>query len=263
MNCGDIRRLAPFYITGELDAPRAAEFDAHLKDCLSCMRELERQARLDARLREVILAEETNVTRVDRRVRELIAAEAEGTPVPQLQPRPRRWALATMGIAAALLLAATGYRTLLGTHVARVYADAATDHRLEIVQQEPRSWLTDSSQIAALAAGQGIPASAVTALASGGYRLGRAKFCWLDGRVFLHLVFSGGGQEFSVYLRQRDDNPLPGPAREISNGRTLCASDLGKEHVASIETAHLMAMIVTDQSAEAALSFARFASAVL
>lgn len=263
MNCGDITRLAPFYISGELDAPRAAEFDAHLKDCLSCMRELERQARLDARLREVILAEETNVTRVDRRVRELILAEAEGAPVPQLQPRPRRWVVATMGIAAALLLAATGYRTLLGMNVARVYADAATDHRLEIVQQQPRSWLTDSTQMAALAAGQGIPASAETALASGGYHLNRAKLCWLDGRVFLHLVFSAGGQEFSVYLRQRDAKPLPGPGREISNGKTLCATDLGKEHVASIETAQLTAVVVTDQSADAALRFARFASAVL
>lgn len=264
MNCGDIAQLAPLYITGELEARRAAEFDAHLKTCPACLQELERQARLDARLRELILAEETDVARVDRRVRELIAAEAEGKPLPQLQPKPRRWVVAAIGIAAvAVVLAAAGYRTLLGTHVARVYADAARDHQREVVQQQPRPWLTDPAQIAALAEQQGIASSAVAALSSGGYHLRRARLCFLDRRIFLHLVFSEGEREFSVYLRRRGAETLPGPVREIANGKPLCTSDLDNEHVASIETSQLIALVVNDRSSDAALSFARFASAVL
>lgn len=264
MTCDEIAGLAPLYITGELDARLSAEFDAHLKTCPACMRELERQARLDARLREVVLAEESNATRVDRRVRELIAAESEGKPLPQLQPGPRRWAVAVIGVAAVtLVLAAVGYRTLPGQQVVRVYADAARDHRIEIVQQQPRPWLTDPAQIAALAEQQGIAPSAVSALASGGYHLNRAKLCFLDHRIFLHLVFSDGVQEFSVYLRQRDAKALPGPVREIANGKPLCTSDLDNEHVASIETPYLTALVVTDRSSDAALNFARFASAVL
>ena len=80
MNCPDISELAPLYLAGELDRPRAAQFDAHLKTCPECFRELETQSRLDVRLREVLLAEEVDVVRVNRRVRELLAtAEAEAS----------------------------------------------------------------------------------------------------------------------------------------------------------------------------------------
>lgn len=264
MTCGEIVRLAPRYITGELDARQAVEFDAHLKTCPACIRELERQARLDARLREVVLAEEVNAARVDHRVRELLAAEPGGESVPKPRPGSRLWAAAAVGVAAAaLILALMGYRMLAGAHVARVYADAAWDHRLEVVQQQPRAWLTDPAQIAALAEQQGIAPSAIQALTSGGHHLNRAKLCFLEHRVFLHLVFSDGRQEFSVFLRRRDENNLPGPVREIANGKPLCTSDLQDEHVASLETAQLVALVVSDQSSDAALNFARFASAVL
>ena len=264
MTCDEVTRLAPLYITGELDAQLAAELDAHLKACQACMRELERQSRLDAHLREVVLGEETNVARVDRRVRELIAAEAEGQSLPQLPARSPRWAAAAVAVAAsAIVLATVGYRTLAGKQVARVYADAAWDHGLEVVEHQPRPWLTDPAQIAALAEGQGIEPSAVTALASGGYHLNRAKLCFLDHRVFLHLVFSDGVREFSVYLHSRDGIELPASVREFSNGDPLCTSEVKDEHVASVETPQLVAVIVTDQSSDAALNLARFASAVL
>jgi len=264
MTCSEVTYLTPLYVTGELDARRAAEFDAHLKSCPACMRELERQARLDVRLREMLLAEETDVARVDRRVRELIAAESAGAALPQLQPRSRRWLGAAVSIAAVVILViGLGYRALLGTRVARVYADAAFDHHLEIVLHGPRPWLTDPAEIAVLAGQQGIAPSAVTALASSGYHLNRGKLCFLDGRIFLHLVFSDGTQEFSVYLHKRDARPLPGPVREIANGKPLCTSDIKSEHVAFVESSTLVALVVTDQSADAALNFARFASAVL
>ena len=50
MNCSDISELAPLSVSGELDRGRAADFDEHLKTCSECFRELETQARLDARL---------------------------------------------------------------------------------------------------------------------------------------------------------------------------------------------------------------------
>jgi len=264
VNCNDLGRLAPLYITGELDEWQAAEFDEHLRSCPACLRELELQSRLDARLREVVLAEESNAARVDSRVRQLIAAESERQIPPQHAPRSRRWASAAIAIAAAaIVLAAVGYRTLVGTSVARVYADAAWDHGVEVVDRQPRPWLTDPAQIAELAEKQGISPSAVTALDSGGYRLERGKLCFLDHRIFLHLVYSDDVREFSVYLRPRDAKALTASVREISNGEPLCTSDLGNEHVASVETPQLTALVVTNQSSDAALNFARFVSAVL
>jgi anti-sigma factor RsiW len=264
MNCGEIARQAPLYITGELDARQAAEFDAHLRTCEECMRELERQARIDARLREAVLTEEDDTSRIDHRVREMIAAKAARHPVPVFRPRFRGWAAAALAIAAAaIVLAGVGYRTLVRQPVAPVYAAAARDHGIEVVQHQWRPWLTDPSQIATLAEQQGIARSVVTALASGGYRLSRGKLCFLDHRIFLHLVYTDGIREFSVYLRTRDSKPLPVAAREISNGKPLCTSDLDGEHVASIETPQLTAVIVTGESSDAALKLARFASAVL
>lgn len=261
MDCSDITELAPLYIAGELDSKRASEFDAHLKSCPACLRELETQSRLDARLREVLLAEEVDVSRVNRRVRELIAAESAGGLVPQLKPKPRRWVTAAMGIAASLLLLAAGY-LLLPVHVARVYADAARDHRTEVVEQQPRRWLTDPAKIDALAEQQGITDSVPWELASG-YRLVGARICRLDGRLFLHAVYSDGTEEFSLFLRRRDGQSLPGTIRGISHGRFLHVSVAGNEHVSSFETSRLTAMVVADQPSGAALRFAKSVSAAI
>jgi hypothetical protein len=262
VNCGEIARLAPLYITGELEAARAAEFDRHLRSCPSCIEEVERQARLDARLREVILAQETDVAEVDRRVRDLIAAEGKGHRLPRLRPVWRRWATVAMGSAAALALIVVGYGSV-GRHVPRVYADAAVDHRLEVTERQPRPWLNDPEQIALLAQQQGIARAALNAITSRGYRLLRAKLCYLDRHSFLHLVLSDGTHEFSLYLRQSDGKPLPGPVREIANGKPLCTSNLAHSYIASMETPELVTVVVTGQSADAALNFARFAAAVL
>jgi hypothetical protein len=299
MNCTDIFELAPLYITSELGARRSAEFDDHLKGCLTCLGELQRLARLDAGLREAVLSEQVDASRVDRRVREVITqsggvvlassqsrplsdqidalkvdrrvrdliTESGGvvlaSPEPHPQPGSRSWVLAAMGVAAMLLLVVAGYRLLLGTHVARVYADAATDHRMEVVQQQPRHWFVDSAGLATIAAKEGVPLSAVQALSSGEYKLARAKICYLDRRLFLHLVFTDGNQEFSVYLRPKDANPLPGTPHELANGKPIHTSDVDNEHVASFETSQLTGMVVTDQSSAASLQFARFAAAVL
>ncbi len=261
MNCSDITEFAPLYISAELDSRRAGEFDAHLKSCPACMGELETQARLDERFREALLTEKIDVSRVNRRIRELIAAESSGPVAAPSLPRPRRWMAASMGIAAAFLLLAAGYRLLPG-RVARVYADAGRDHQLEVVEQQPRPWITDPEKIAALAEQQGIPGSVPLELDSS-YHLERAKICRLDGRLFLHLVYSDGSREFSLFLRQRDGQHLTGAIRGFSNGRLLRASSAGSENISSFESSHLMAMVATDQPADAALRFAKAASAVL
>jgi anti-sigma factor RsiW len=261
VNCGEITRSAPLYITGELDAQRAAEFDKHLRTCSACIEEIERLARLDARLREVILAQETDVAEVNRRVRDLIAAEGRGHRLPRFRPGWRRWAAvaAVAGLVAALVVLA-GSRA---QQVPRVYLDAATDHRLEVIQHQPRPWSDRPQQIRSLAEQQGIAPAAVAALTSGPYRLVRGKLCYLDHRLFLHLVLSTGAREISVYLRQRYAKALSAPMREIADGKPLCTSDLDPNHIASLETPDLVVLVVTDESPTAALNFARFAATVL
>ncbi|HXO44189.1 MAG TPA: zf-HC2 domain-containing protein [Candidatus Cybelea sp.] len=261
MNCADITEIAPLYISAELDARRASEFDAHLQTCPACRSELESQARLDERFREALLADEVDVSRVNRRIRELIAAESSRPAASVSRPRPARLAAAAAGVAAAFLLLIAGYLLVPG-HVARVYADAARDHQLEVVLRQARPWIVDPAAIAALAVQQGIADPVPPELGSG-YRLERAKVCRLDGRLYLHLVYSDGTREFSLFLRQRDGQHLTGPIRGFADGRFLRAASAGDEHLLSFETSHLTAMVATDQPADAAKRFAKAASAAL
>lgn len=134
-----------------------------------------------------------------------------------------------------------------------VYAAAARDHRSEVILHQHRAWLTDRASLETLAAREGVTVSAVFNLAPQGYHLDRAKFCRLAGNVFLHLVYSDGTREFSVFLRSRDGSRADG----------VQSADLAPEKLAVFRTERLDGMIVTDGSIQDALRFARSAQAVL
>ena len=174
--CADLAELAPLYLSGELDSRRASVLDAHLKRCPGCFEELLRQAHVGAARRRI---------------------------QPVARPhRPRPWVIAVMSAAAMFLLAALGFLVLMGPQLVRVYAAAARDHRHEIAERQPRRWVTDRAQIAALADRRGVPGSAVLALSAQGYHLERGRLCFVGRRVFVHLVYSADGHEFSVGLGQ-------------------------------------------------------------
>jgi len=265
MNCNEIHELAPLFVCGELDAARAAEFDAHLKTCSSCLQEIEEQARIDARLRQALLAEGVDVQRVNRRIRELMAAEPM-TPavVPQALPVAAsrlRWLSAALGIAAAFVLAAAGYLLSPGKF-SRVYAAAAEDHQGEVIDHSPRRWFTDPAQIAAVEKHFGLSIDVPQEL-SGGYRLEHAKVCQLDGKLYVHAVYTDGTHEFSLFLRPREGQRLTGSISGVANGRLLHASSAGDEHLASFKTARLLAVVATNQDSSDAIADARLASAAI
>jgi anti-sigma factor RsiW len=258
MNCSDIHELAPLYVSGELDAAHAAGFDAHLKNCLSCLDEIEAQSRLDARLRQALLAEDVDVVRVNRRIRERMAAETAQPSGVSVAPRGRPWMKAAWGIAAAFVLTLAGYLTLPG-RFEKVYADAAQDHRLEVVDHGLRRWTTDPTELAALEQRLGISWDVPHQLA-GGYHFEHGKICRLDGQLYLHLVYTDGTTEFSLFLRPRDGERLTGRISGASNGRLLRASSSGDEHLAAFATSHLIAVVAVDKPAGESVECARMAS---
>lgn len=258
MNCRDITTLAPLYISGELDEARATAFAEHLRSCSDCASELERQTEMDTLLRAGVLGEDLDSTALDTRVRKQIAA---GLPR-RLPPAARLLALAA-SMVFLLLVAGLSYRALLSRKSASVYADAARDHRTEVVNQQPRRWLVDPTAIETLAAQQGLAKPAIGALIPAGYRAERGKLCRLDGRVFLHLVYTDGKHEFSLYLRRGDAGPLAADPRESVNGRQLYAADFADEHLSCFHTEAMSTMVVTEQSSETALQLARFFAAAL
>jgi anti-sigma factor RsiW len=238
MKCSDIAEFAPLYLTGELDPARTQVFSAHLGDCPACRQELREQTAFDERLRASLLAERVDSSRIDRQVRDAI------------HTRWRTWVFTAAAIAAVLLLTILGYRILFATRTPPVFAAAARDHRVEIVDRQPRKWFTDRASIDGLARREGLPGSAVSSFIPAGYRLAQGKLCMLNGRGFLHLVYVSDAGNFSLFLRRPDDAAPPG----------LHADSFAAEHVAGFQSSQLSALFVTDQSGDAALHLAESAA---
>jgi anti-sigma factor RsiW len=245
MTCKDIAALSPLYFSGELDAAQGVEFERHLEVCESCSRELRDQMALDARLREAILEEPLESEGLDRRIRQ---RRVQRPLVSQFW----RWTSAGASIAAALVVAWVVFRTSVPG--ASILADAAEDHRREVVEQEARHWISSQSAIDATALSQGVSPSGIRAPESAGYRLERAKLCRLNGSVYLHLVYSDGAKEFSIFLRHREQEPIAEPAS---------AADRHSQHLAAFRTAALTAVVVTEQPGDAALRLAKVAAHAL
>jgi len=250
MNCEQLAQLASLYLSGELDPARSATLRAHLQGCAACATEIEQQRDLDARLRAGVVADDLDYTPLERRVRRRIAADSAAR---------TRFVLAAAGVAAVLL--AAGLASRITPRLARVYQDAALDHRREIVDGQPRPWLTDPAAIESLAASQGLPSASFLALARTGYRLEKGKICRLDGRLFLHLVYTDGAQEFSVYLRE-GERPAGSP-EETVNGRPLFTADSGPDHMAAFQKGGLAVLFVDSHSRARARNLARSAAAAL
>lgn len=243
MNCSDISAFAPLYLTGELDPERTEAFSKHLGNCPACRRELGHQTAFDELLRAAVLAEPVDSSSVDQRVRQTIDAQ---------QRTSRRWMFTAAGIAAVLLVAIAGYRAVFSARTQPVYA-AARDHRMEIVDRQPRKWFTDRASIEGLAGREGLPDSVVSAFIPSGYRLVQGKLCLLDGHVFLHLVYANESGIFSLFLRRPDDAGSYG----------IRTDTFAAEHIAGFQNDQVSALIVSEQPGETVLRLAKSAAAVL
>jgi hypothetical protein len=109
---------------------------------------------------------------------------------------------------------------------------------MEIVNRQPRKWVTDRASIEGLAQRQGLPASVVSAFVPAGYHLAQGKLCLLDGRVFLHLVYASESGSFSLFLRRPDD-----AGTSVVHTETFAA-----EQVAGFQRNQLSALIVSEDN---------------
>jgi anti-sigma factor RsiW len=242
MTCSEISKSTPLYLSGELDSATAAEFAQHLKSCADCRLYVERDAEIDKLIRESILNESGDTSVTDRRVRAGIRAERQ---------RSRRWLIAAAGIAAVLAMAVAAYRIAGSPNP--IYAAAAHDHRVELVQKQPRKWTTDSAAIGQLASRAGLSGATATAFVPAGYHLAQGRLCLINGRIFLHLVYAGANGDFSLFLRHAD-----GAADGAIQSRRFDA-----EQVAGFQHNALSAVVVTEQPGDIAVQLARSAAMIL
>ncbi len=247
MNCEDIRELSPLWHTNELEGPRHDEFASHLAACPECAAEIACQQATDEALRVAVAAESTSFSASVRNVEERVVRQITAQRFP-------RWFVPGAIAAAALVAAAI---LLPNLHHAipvnpRIFADAARDHTVEVLQQAPRHWRTDAVEIAELEKSQGVPDADVKAIEATGYRLARAKVCRLNGAPYMHLVYAQGNREFSVYLRARGDQSVAEADSATDN-----------LHLASFTRGRLQAVIVSDASKDDCEKFTRVAEGAL
>jgi len=209
-----------------MDDEARQRFAAHLAACPECELEIEGLA-------AVLLREAPDTSRVEEAVRRRMAASRSR----------RRWALA-----AGVLVAMVGSYEWLAW-APRRYVDAARDHRAEVVERQPRRWRSGAAEIEVLAAGNGLTLAEAAGLAPEGYRLEHAKICGIDGQRMLHLVFTNGTREYSIYVS---------PDRSAQEGVRRVERDA--EQVAGFETGRFRALVVTVGPAAECEELARLAA---
>jgi hypothetical protein len=150
------------------------------------------------------------------------------------------------------VLAAIGYGLLHRTRGTGVYAELARDHRKEVVEQEARHWRNGPTEIEPLVARFGVTAPMLAGFAPAGYRLLHAKTCGIGGMPLLHLVYSNGSREISVYVRQH-----------VGTGIRPGSLTVDSEHVIAFERDGFEAAVVMIGSDAECQAFARRAASFL
>jgi hypothetical protein len=193
---------------------------------------------LDQRVRASLLSEEQDTALLERSIRERLH-----------RPRVQRGAVAVAAGLALIVAGGFAYRQFFGPRTPPVCIAAARDHSAEVANGLPREWLPDVHAIQSLAAQQGIPAEAITALGTTGYRFERGRLCFLKNQIFLHLVYTKGDEVFSVYLRRRDP--------EMGFGPSIRQASFDTEELAYFQTDRMTVVFVDEQMKTEALAFAR------
>jgi len=226
-DCAAIWMRTPLYLSAEMEAGERTAFEAHIARCPACARKIAEDRNLDAALRSA-LGGLPDASRLEQFLQRKIAADR--------RRRHQAWAGA---IAASLALLAVGLMAWARfTRPPQSFADAALDHRTEVIERQPRHWRSGDMELAGLAAKTGLQPGQATALGAAGYRLERAKICGIAGRRMLHLVFSNGTRTYSIFV-----------SSHLAPVETVRTVRQGAEQVAGFETGHFLGLVVSDGSA--------------
>jgi hypothetical protein len=205
-----------------MEAADRASFTAHLNACAACAREMDWQIRLDSQLAGALAGEDSGSSCVEERF---------WTGLSTMRRRRRNL---TAALVAVSLIAGFVVFSLISRNpaVPASFADAARDHWSEVVQMQPGHWRSTPTQIEAVALTHGLSYAQVAALALPGYVLEHAKNCGIDGQRTLHLVYTNGRQQYSVYLN-------PNQAAKAS----VRIVQVGAEQLAGFETGRFRAIV--------------------
>ena len=200
MNCPYVDSVADAYLSGEIEN---AQWKTHIAGCAWCSSKLAEEAELDLLLKHALTEEPISTQPLEARIRRSI--NHYGAP---MRPPIRvfRYSVAAMLIFAALSLATFGYAKSRIDRTA-ICVDAADDHREEVIDKAPRKWKIDPQDLQTLSQKMTGDSGLAQRIALAGYQFSGARTCYLHGKRYMHLRYSNGSNEISVFLRHRDEHP--------------------------------------------------------
>jgi anti-sigma factor RsiW len=198
MNCSQSERVTEAYLSGEIDE---SAWRSHLSDCPECAAKLQSESEFDHVVRHAVTSERLQTRQLEAHVR--AAMRESVTPI-----RRPIWLSWRYGIAAAaalffVVIATVGYAKGRIERTA-VCIDAADDHQEEVVAKSPRKWRTENVEVQALAQRIVGDASVPERILPSGYRLVGARVCLLHGKRYMHLDYSDGSSEISLFVRHQE-----------------------------------------------------------
>jgi anti-sigma factor RsiW len=224
MNCSYFEQVTDAYLSGEIEGP---EWRIHLDNCPSCASKLRSESDFDLIVKQAVHSDRLQTRQIEAHVR---AAIRESHPI---WGRPIlvafRNGIAAVVVFGTLAVASLGYARGRIDRSA-ICVDAADDHQEEIVGKAPRKWRSDINEIAALSQKIAGDPSIPQRLAPAGYQLIGARVCLLHGKRYMHLDYSDGSKEISLFVGHQDD-------RKTISARVLSwfeSDSVSAEHVESL-----------------------------
>jgi anti-sigma factor RsiW len=200
MNCSYFEQVTDAYLSGEIEGP---EWRIHLNNCADCATKLRSESDFDLVLKQAVHADRLQTRQIEAHVRAAIRHSPRLWTLPTVLTL--RNAIAATVVFATLVIASLGYAKGRIDRSA-ICVDAADDHQEEIVGKAPRKWRSDVNEVAALSQRMAGDPSIPQRIAPAGYKLIGARVCLLHGKRYMHLDYSDGSNEISLFVRHQDDS---------------------------------------------------------
>lgn len=200
MNCPNYEKVTEAYLLGEIDSP---EWRSHLDRCPSCAAKLESESDFDLIIKHAVNEERLQTRQLEAHVRSAIRQQKSRWVPPLFGVI--RYAAAAVIVFGTLALATFGYAKGK-MDLSATCADAVDDHQQEIVGKAPLKWRSNPQEVEALSKRIVGDPSVPDRITPAGYHLVGARICILHGKNYMHLDFSDGSNEISLFVRHRDNS---------------------------------------------------------
>ena len=199
MSCSYYEQVTDAYLSGEIESP---EWRSHLDECPNCTAKLRAESDFDLVIRHAVNEERVQTRQLEAHVRSAIRkSQPWNRPVFVML----RYAVAASVVFGTLAIATFGYAKARVDRSA-VCVDAVDDHQEEIVGKAPRKWKSDMRAVEALSQKMTGDPTVAEHVAPTGYHLIGARICVLHGKSYMHLDYSDGNNEISLFVRRQDDD---------------------------------------------------------